>query len=372
MRKHSARTIQRQLSIEDVTAPSPIRTQSFAHAFPEAAVLWSYKKNCGFGPEDFSYGSNVKCWFKCPEGPDHFFQISLKNMSKSARDETWNMGCGFCHGKKLSVTNSLAEKYPHIAKEWMVKRNRLRPDQVTYGSTKIVWWKCSKGHEWKAHVNSRTQINSRTQRNSGCAICNRGAPIDLRKYPNALKEFDSKRNKGIDPKALPVAKKVFWVCSVKAGHRWQARFSRTTNGIRCPYCTNKKGSRENNLKQSHPEVAKLWHPDKNDLAKPTDITATSHLRVWWKCLKGPDHEWQSAVRDRVKAKYLCPFCSFQRTSVTNIISAVAPHLVKEWHRRKNGKARPDNKRAHSIMLRWWRCTKCYCDDRGFTHPERSI
>ncbi len=63
--------------IEDVIEPAPIRSKSFAYAFPEAARQWLYKKNCGFGPEDFSYGSEVKAWFKCPAAKDHVFQIAI-------------------------------------------------------------------------------------------------------------------------------------------------------------------------------------------------------------------------------------------------------------------------------------------------------
>jgi hypothetical protein len=338
------------IDIADVVQPRITRSPSFAKAYPEAAQMWDYKRNCGFGPEDFSYGSTVCCWFKCPEGPDHSFQSQLKTMSRAARGETWSMGCGFCHGLKTSVTNNLADKYPKIAKQWMVRKNGLGPSQVSYGSDKIAWWKCTKGHEWKATVYSRTICDC------GCPKCNRAEPIDLRDYPKVLKEFDTKKNRGLDPRVLPNSARVFWICTINSEHKWQSRYSRTTKGIRCPYCTNKKGSKGNNLQQSHSEVAKLWHPDKNGGRKPTDVTATSHHRVWWKCKRAPDHEWQATIRNCVKAKYHCPFCSYQLASITNAIATVVPQLAKEWHPTLNDK-KPTEVTSGSNYRAWWKCDK---------------
>ena len=46
------------------------------------------------------------------------------------------------------------------------KNNKLGldPRELTHGSGKKVWWKCSKGHEWKAACCSRTRGN-------GCPYC---------------------------------------------------------------------------------------------------------------------------------------------------------------------------------------------------------
>ncbi|NJL70714.1 MAG: zinc-ribbon domain-containing protein [Candidatus Competibacteraceae bacterium] len=64
-----------KLYIEDVIEPAAVRSQSFAKACPEAASMWLYKRNCGFGPEDFSHGSTVWAWFKCPKGRDHISRL---------------------------------------------------------------------------------------------------------------------------------------------------------------------------------------------------------------------------------------------------------------------------------------------------------
>lgn len=352
------------LFIEDVVEPAPIRSRTFAKAFPEAAARWCYERNCGFAPEDFSYGSSVHAWFKCPEGPDHFYQITLSHMGIAVRTDTWSMGCGFCRGMKISVDNNLVKKYPQLAREFMTRKNGFRPSQVSYGSGKMVWWKCKRGHEWQARVANRTSNDS------GCPRCNHGAPTDLRDYPDVLKEFDRKKNKGIDPHALPVGLKVAWVCSKISKHRWVSGFYRTEKRIRCPYCTNQKASDDNNLKKTHPYLAAEWDARKNGDLKPNDVTPGSQLRVFWKCKKGPDHEWHVRVVDRVRDKTGCPFCSFRKTSVTNVISTVAPQIAKEWHPSKNGKARPDEERIHSRTKRFWLCT--ICRHEWMAEPHRRI
>ena len=60
--------------------------------------------------------------------------------------------------------------YNRQSKEWHPTKNGdLRPSQVTYGSDKKVYWRCSfdPSHTWDAVINSRTTA---TQMN-GCRIC---------------------------------------------------------------------------------------------------------------------------------------------------------------------------------------------------------
>ncbi len=43
--------------------------------------------------------------------------------------------------------------------EWDWEKNEKSPDQFTLGSNQKVWWKCEKGHEWEARINSRSDGN---------------------------------------------------------------------------------------------------------------------------------------------------------------------------------------------------------------------
>lgn len=35
------------------------------------------------------------------------------------------------------------------------------------------------------------------------------------------------------------------------------------------------------LATEYPDIANEWHPTKNGILKPTDVTAGSHKKVWW-------------------------------------------------------------------------------------------
>ena len=53
----------------------------------------------------------------------------------------------------------------NLMAEWNWQKNEnVNPTQITIGSDKKVWWKCSKGHEWQATIASRNG-------GRGCPVC---------------------------------------------------------------------------------------------------------------------------------------------------------------------------------------------------------
>ena len=70
--------------------------------------------------------------------------------------------------KVPEADKSLAKRFPKLAAEWHPTKNgNLRPEDVSYGSKKKVWWKChvADDHEWF------TTVLSRTYKPQGCACC---------------------------------------------------------------------------------------------------------------------------------------------------------------------------------------------------------
>ena len=48
----------------------------------------------------------------------------------------------------------------NLIAEWDYQKNSdFDPSKLTCGSSYFVWWKCKKGHEWKAVISSRTTSN---------------------------------------------------------------------------------------------------------------------------------------------------------------------------------------------------------------------
>ena len=52
------------------------------------------------------------------------------------------------------------------------------------------------------------------------------------------------------------------------------------------------------LATKKPDLLEQWHPSKNIGLDPNKLSPQSNKTVWWKCPKGPDHEWQAKISNR--------------------------------------------------------------------------
>lgn len=225
--------------IEDVIEPFNGRRIPnlvlLTEAYPEIAAEWCYKKNCGFGPEDFSRSSGVKVFWKCPICKlDYKAQISNRTTSKST--------CPYCAHKAPCHFNCLATLNPHLIKEWHPTKNgKLTPSDVTNFSKKKVWWQCSScKYAWQATVQSRTAHHT------GCTACY----LRIRElYPIIFYEWHVERNGGLTAARISRSNKevVWWKCLQK--HEWQASISsRTRDSFPCPECTNSRREPQHQLR----------------------------------------------------------------------------------------------------------------------------
>ena len=103
----------------------------------------------------------------------------------------------------------------------------------------------------------------------------------------------------------------------------------------------------------NPSLAKEWHPKKNGILTPMDVTAGSRKKVWWRCLRG--HEWNAAVSSRSKG-HGCPYCAGLKASNENCLQIHNPVLAKEWHPTKNGSLTPRDVTVSSSKKVWWQCS----------------
>ena len=261
---------------------------------PGLAGQWHPVKNGDLTPEDVTPGSGKKVWWVCEKGHEWQAQVSKQNLRGD--------GCPYCSGKRVNKENCLKTKNPSLARQWHPVKNRdLRPEDVTPGSNKKAWWLCEKGHEWKEFIVYRNI-------GLGCPYCanRRINKENCLKTKNLLlsSEWHPFKNGDLKPEGVVPGseKRVWWLC-VK-GHEWQTKISdRTVNNTGCPYCFNK--SAEYDLTISNPELAEMWHPEKNGNLTPADVNANSVNTVWWLCKNG--HEWKEKVylQDRSEG---CPLC----------------------------------------------------------------
>jgi superfamily II DNA or RNA helicase len=247
--------------------------------------------------------------------------------------------------------DSLAVVAPDIAAEWHpTKNDDLTPAQVSANSHKKVWWRgAGCGHEWDA------VIKNRTRGGNGCAVCSGYRVLagfnDLESQsPDIAAEWHPTKNDLTPAEVLATSNKKAWWLG-PCGHEWDASIqNRTRLGHGCPTC---RGLRVvagfNDLESQFPDIAKEWHPTKNNLT-PAQVSPHSSKKAWW---QGPcGHEYDAVVASRTGGSG-CPVCAGMRVLAgANDLESQRPDIAAEWHPTKNDLT-PAEVTVSSNKKVWW-------------------
>jgi len=126
---------------------------------PDLALEFHKTKNAELTPQLIAAYSNKKVWWKGKCG--HEWQTTVSSRNQGG-------GCPICSNQKVEKgINDLATTNPELAKQWHPYKNGKKTAfDVTEGSNKKAWWKCSKcGYEWEAVIHSR-------RKSYDCPLCN--------------------------------------------------------------------------------------------------------------------------------------------------------------------------------------------------------
>jgi len=260
---------------------------------------WAFEKNeaLGISPYQITTGSGKMVWWRC-SAKHHLFQRPV------TKEATRNLQCPICkeeNQKYLSERRDLMEK-------WAFEENEalgILPHQITAGSNKKVWWRCSAKH----HLYLRT-ISKEATRNPQCPVCKEENQKYLSDYPELLKEFAYELN-DISPEELTEGSdtRVKWRCK-KHGHVWvTAPYHRIKEKTGCPYCSNKKVLQGfNDLLTVNPPNLRYWDYDKNDKEGilASNYTPASKQNAWWLCDKG--HHTYNSIVNVINRKTACFEC----------------------------------------------------------------
>ena len=320
------------------------KANSIAVMFPHLLDEWDYEKNEPVTPYMVTKGSEKVFWWHCSKG--HEYESKVKDRVRN--------GCPYCSSNKvLTGFNDLATTHPHLAREWIIERNNgLHPTEII-GGKQIVWWQCAKGHTWEASIDSR-------KRGNGCPVC-AGKKVlagynDLTTLnPDLALEWNYEKNNGLLPsEVVPGSnKKAWWKCQ-DHGHEWEAVISSRIRGNGCPYCGNQMVLEGfNDLQSKNPDLATQWNYDRNANLLPTQITARSGRKVWWKCEQG--HEWEAVVSSRANGSG-CPYCGNRMVLAgLNDLQTKDPELARFWNYKRNKDLLPTQISSHSHTKVWWKC-----------------
>src|SRR5258708_3545091 len=105
---------------------------------------------------------------------------------------------------------------------------------------------------------------------------------------------------------------------------------------------------------TNPELISEWDVVKNGSVKPSDVSAGSHKKAWWKCNKGIDHVWEADIHNRSKGVG-CPVCRGLKVVKSNCLATIHPEIANQWHPTKNLPLLTTQVTAGSSKKVWWQC-----------------
>ena len=280
---------------------------------------------------------------------------------------------------------SLLDYNPHAAAEWHPTKNVglvdghgndiSTPDKMSRGSSRKVWWRCSKGHEFESCVSTRAE-------GSQCPYCcgRRVIPgeTDLATlYPQIASEWHPIKNGDVKPSDVkPGTHTKYWFLCAQ-GHEWLSTVANRVWGNNCPICCGQiilLGY--NDLVTLNPELAAEWHPTKNiglvdgngkDISTPDKVGIGCKHQIWW-LGKDCGHEWQSNVGNRHCNKQGCSVCAGKTIIIGKTdLATTHPHIASEWHPTRNDNLKPTHVSAGSTKRVWWICKNNHEYDSTIDH-----
>ena len=259
---------------------------------------------------------------------------------------------------------SLIETHPHLVKEWDWEENDklgIKPENVTYGSNKKVYWICSdckKSYDMYIKCRTKTTQNYNCPYCSGHRVCLENCLAILR--PDIAKEWDYKENKNLTPFDFTARsnEKVCWICP-DCSMKYDATINHRTDPKEprgCPYCRGIKVCLWNCLATLRSDLAIEWDYEENKGLTPFDVTRGCNKKVYWIC---PDcnQSYYMKISNRVYKNYSCPYCSGRRVCLENCLATLRPDVAKEWHPTLNENLTPFNVTISCGKKIYWICDK---------------
>jgi len=239
-----------------------------------------------------------------------------------------------------------------IAKEWNDEKSI---DDYTAASEYEAQWKCLEyGHIYTLAVNLRVR-----RKKPACPYCNNRKVLegfnDLATiHPYLLSEWNDEK----EPTEVlaNTNDKIQWKC-LAHGHKWKiSPYSRIKFNSNCPYCGNQKLLQGfNDFATVYPEIAKEWHPTRND-TKPDTFIMNYGIQYWWICTK--NHEYKATCRHRAERNQGCPICSGRQILAGfNDLASQRSELMKDWDYSQNA-LDPTKISVHRNEKAQWKCYIC--------------
>ncbi len=388
---------------------------------PELLKEWDYAKNITISPNELSYGSAKKVWWKCNKG--HEWESSPGSRHRGS-------SCPFCSGHRILVGfNDLATKNPRLSTEWKYTKNHgITPYEVSEKSGKKVWWTCPIcSTEYQATIANRSNGSSCPNCQSEYKTsfpeqalfyylseafpdtinrCTDEIGIELDIYIPSIKtaiEYDgyhwhkSKYDHDLEKNKLCSKNNIRLIrirekelssldnciCIFRDDNYTYHSLNNVihsvfdTLGITEFEIDTEKDSLEilnkyvktiqtKSFLNTNFEASLEWHPTKNGKLTPDSVSSHSNKKVWWICSRC-GNEYQATLNNRSNGSS-CKVCKYKEQSQllksarvkkgVNDLKTLRPKIAKEWDQELNGTKKPDMYTIHSAERIWWKCKTC--------------
>lgn len=285
---------------------------------------------------------------------------ALHGTERSRRAPAWppGLGRGSVSLAQWDRARARGKDRGRIVALWDDDLNEDTPDEVSYGSAKQRWFRCTSGHPpWRARVNTMTS------RRTGCPYC-AGQKVaagvnDLASsHPALVGEWHPTRNRELTAQQVTAGthRHVWWRCS-DCSFEWSAGvYERTRHGTGCPHCAGMQAAPGvDDLATTHPQLVREWNRRRNVPLTPYQVTAESHRSAWWRCSKCR-FEWRTQVRYRTRLGTGCPACAGHVVLPGRSFADLNMIRPGEWSERND--LPPTEYAPRSSRTVWRCCLRC--------------
>ncbi|MGA6841353.1 zinc-ribbon domain-containing protein [Priestia megaterium] len=324
---------------------------------PPLAKEWHPSKNEGLTPKDVTRSAEKKVWWLCDKG--HEWEAYINNRARGNNCPTCNKENSTSFPEQ-TLFYFCQKFFPNTRNKYKVKNHeidvyipdlRLAIEYDGYFFHKTT--KALKNDKYKTDFLIKHGYNVIRIREKGLPNINQEGLVELiydcnREYKNFDVCIKALFNHIIENHIISEDIKKSIKTSMDG-----IDIPKFKNDILKTYVLSKN---EKSLSSNMPELAKEWHPTKNNGLQPEQFYKGSHYKAWWRCSKSDLHEWEAVIFSRTRG-HGCPFCNGRRVCTDNSLKSVNPALAKEWHSTKNEGLTPNDVTYMSRKKVWWRCKK---------------
>ena len=329
---------------------------------------WDYHKNT-INPSQISPRNNKKVWWRCSLGHEWESAVGSRTRKRPS-------GCPYCSNppKRILIGFNDFEswcvnnKKEFLLKEWNEERNEtLSPKEITYGSGKRVWWKCSRGHEWCVSVANRVQ-------GTGCPVCSRTQTS----FPEqAIAYYLSKSFNLLQRYKIKGFEIDLYLEDYNIGIEYDGYFYHTKDKVQREIDKddfyNERNIRIIRVKETKGRNAiegdsLFYVPQKSNYLDASFNTMLLSLISMIESITGVKiNKDIDIIRDELEIRE--HYASIIKNSS---VAAVFPDLVSEWDVEKNKGMTPDSFSANAHTKVWWKCKKGHSWQADISSRNRKL